>query len=484
MSLLNPNYVHSLPSTQPFRIGMLLPASINDIDPAKIYYDYEATILEQIYLRPLAASPQNSAPAPLLTNYKWVNDDLVLTLRENKTKSGHKITAIDIEKSIKRVMILGTNTHGDLIQILCPKAKISKITDKCEGLNVVGEDTLILKTRNSQQKELLLRYLQNFDLSVIPSHAIDWSKKEMPIIDYTETSGAYYVSSFKSKSNLTLNFNPKSVAFNNKAPKNIEVLHGFGRENYEKLLNGKIDATTNLDLHPDIIVPEHSEALKNFNKTNTFPLNLYALWATDKSKEFSQEQRLALGKELRKLATANNIVKGDLILADQIFPRSAEAALQKEEKEFLSKTYQKLPEIKNLKCNIGVSTYSKEILERLLKGSKIFNLVSKGDKSAHFNFFTVDTSFYESYAQLSYYFKVKIFDIDNFDTNSWMNTYLNTDTKSDRIELLSKLHLEVLLSAKILPLIHSPFTSILKKPWKASFPKSTLESPFTMITQD
>ena len=85
-------------------------------DPAKIYLAPEYVFLQNIYSSLVQVSMDNGDIIEgVAKEYFWKGNDLHLVIREGlKTADGDQITAKDVEFSLKRLMVLSRNAHGNL----------------------------------------------------------------------------------------------------------------------------------------------------------------------------------------------------------------------------------------------------------------------------------------------------------------------------------------------------------------------------------
>lgn len=136
--------------------------------------------------------------------FNWVGNDLHLKIRHDlKTASGIPITSEDVVLSLKRLIILSGNTHGNFKDLVCPGAELKSLTENCAGISSKS-NVVILKA--GTKKSFLLPMLTAIDFAIIPKGSID--PKTLAIVNYKETSGPYFVEQDSEQGRLVLKANP------------------------------------------------------------------------------------------------------------------------------------------------------------------------------------------------------------------------------------------------------------------------------------
>lgn len=166
--------------------------SMDGFDPAKIQFGYQYLVLLGTYSTLFEHDYHRSEIVTgLAESFSWKGTDLIVHLKKgHKTKSGYEITAYDVEQSFKRLIILNTNTHGDLGRILCNGSKLERLQDDCPGISVL--DKYLVRFSLGENSPTFIRALTSIDFAVVPMNAVD--KSTLKIIDYSETSGPMYYS--------------------------------------------------------------------------------------------------------------------------------------------------------------------------------------------------------------------------------------------------------------------------------------------------
>lgn len=101
--------VHSL-----LRVAFPLDRAVTEYEPTNISIASEYIFLENVF-SPLVEMSESGAITPgVAETIHWENDKLILTIRKDlKTRSGRNVTAEDVLFSLKRLLVLTGNTHGN-----------------------------------------------------------------------------------------------------------------------------------------------------------------------------------------------------------------------------------------------------------------------------------------------------------------------------------------------------------------------------------
>lgn len=120
-------------------------------EPTKIHLAPEYIFLENVFSPLVELSKENGTPiAGVAKSFEWKDGELHLTLRDNfKTVDGIEITAKDVEFSLKRLLLLSENTHGNFKGLICPNESLESIEDHCSGIATEG-NTVILKSNGEK----------------------------------------------------------------------------------------------------------------------------------------------------------------------------------------------------------------------------------------------------------------------------------------------------------------------------------------------
>lgn len=80
-----------------------------------------------------------------------------------------------------------------------------------------------------------------------------------------------------------------------------------------------------------------------------------------------------------------------------------------------------------------------------------------------------DSAWTENLSLLGHNFETEIFHLPGLNPDDWMNKYLETPAKEDRIRMLNKLHFDLLKNAAIIPYAAYPYYAVATKDWSLNF---------------
>jgi len=294
------------PPEQPalLRVSFPLEESLTSYDPAHIATLAQAHFLDNIYSPLIELDNDGNIVPGIARSFEWRGDDLRLEIRADLfTADGKQITAEDAAFSLKRLVFLGnSNTHGDLGQFLCPNHSMKSIQEECRGIRI-EDNYLILTVADSYKKSFLLPLLANPDFSVIPISSFDLEKPELPIADYRNTSGPYFVESVDEVKRVwTLAANKQHYRYHRKIPQVVEMRESRGQDSLNLLKDGQLDMISLADSVDPREVREFGKKNENHFSTHiTQNIRLVYLKFSPKAlKRLSVETRRFVGKEIRR----------------------------------------------------------------------------------------------------------------------------------------------------------------------------------------
>ena len=94
-----------------------------------------------------------------------------------------------------------------------------------------------------------------------------------------------------------------------------------------------------------------------------------------------------------------------------------------------------------------------------------------------------DMGFQEDINLLSYYLGSDFFFLPKGGAKQWLRKYIATQDKEKRLQLLRELHFQTLSNAAIIPLAKTPYTALVRKPWKFNMSKFHANDPIWRISQ-
>jgi len=484
--------------TMKLKVAFPYSQPVEEYEPTKIHFAPEYIFLENIYSPLIEVSNANGNPvAGVAEKFQWDENtnEFFLHLREDlRTVDGRKITAYDAEFSLKRLLLIASNTHGNFKDLICPHSEIKDIESGCDGIEVRDEYTLIL--RPGEKKAFLANIITAIDFAIIPKGSVD--PKTLEIVDYRNTSGPYYVDSSNDDGRITLKINPNHYHYSEDLPQEIELIpsgidgHPSSIELYKQ---GKIDHITTIDkLGPEKII-KLSKEVDDASLHTTMDIRTFAIFFTERGlKEFSAQERLAYGKAIKNALSSYYLSQPGFQDRKHFFPAFGDGQLSKEQQDSLESQIEGV-EAKQTGTNFKLSLLRvgsledyKAPLESVLpeidvyEGTKIPTLASyKMDEMPHAFLAGPDVTFNEDISLISYSINVGLFGMDKNERQDWLKRYMSILDKSERIDRLQKLHYKALSDGVIYPLASSPYIALLRKPWVSHLPHLFANNPLWTI---
>jgi hypothetical protein len=408
--------------------------------------------------------------------YRWEGEELHLTIRKNlKTVTGVPITAADAEFSLKRLLTMPGNTHGNFRELLCGHNGLKSINDQCEGIRS-EEGELILKT-TAAGKTFLLPMLVTLDFAIIPRGSVD--PKTLKIVDFTNTSGPYYVAKDSETGEMELKANPNHYHYSRTMPQEIHFVPST-TNSLEAFKAGRVDYISTVDAARADEVIEFSHSNSEAVLHTTMNIRSFILTFTRRGqREIPPEQRFALGQKIRMALWSALAGRNGYEKSMQFFPSFGEGALDQERMKKIGERFEAAGTAPGVPLRLA--------LVRLGNTEKFVAAIRKAvpeidayesPKNPNFMKFTnpdeepqlilsgPDTGFQEDIGLITYSLNAGYFGMTEAERKAWLVRYMDTLDKSDRIDLLKSLHESVLSTPVIVPLLVAPYAAIARKPWK------------------
>jgi hypothetical protein len=450
-------------------------------DPAKIYNAVEYVFLENIYSTLVEFSPSGELVPGIAESFGWVQNELVLNIRKDlKTASGHSITPQDVEASLKRLLILASNTHGNWAELICQKEKIVSIEQSCIGIRVDG-DAVVLSP--GKKLPFLLQMLAAMDFAVIPKSSLN---KELKIFDYKNTSGPYYVEKDDLLGSITLKANKTHYRYHPNMPHEIKLVPAIEKDSLSLFKENQIDLITTVDNTTEKtkfqkFIKENSDI--NIHKTMNIK-SIAAIFTEAGLKKYSRDERLAFGNLIRETLEKEQYSELGLAPALQFLPLFGEGALSEEEESNLRAEFKKLEPESQLpkRMKIGLSgksiLYMKPVIEKAFPDSTVTPR-STTPEFSDFDvlIYSIDSGFMEDISLVTYAINFGIFGSVP-EGKKWLTNYMNIESKEERIHLLKELHFDALNSGTLIPIFHTYYKAIARKPWSLGLSKFYANNPF------
>lgn len=477
------------------RVAFKYDKPAKNYDPANITFAPEYDFLENIYSTLIEYAPNGELVGGIAERFEWIGNNAVFKIRPDLyTIDGKKIDATDVEISLKRLFILNSNTHGNLKDVICPNIVLKSLSDNCPTIEVKDNGrTLIFKLK--EKKTFLFPMLTSIDFAVIPQDSID--KKTLEIKDYRNTSGPYFVSKDSSKGEIELSANPYHYHYSDKIPQKALLVPLAKKDPLESIKlfeNNKIDFITTTDSIPPDIMIDYFEKNKEIAELHlTHPLDTFMLIFTKKGREkFSREERAVIGENFKRIFLSTYLKKSGYEIADQIFPTFSSAGLSKAEISKITFKKASIPSINMVVWNINFTgdfenteqEYKKIFPNiKFIKMRKIPGRVDykiEGLEIPDFYLMRSDMGFNEDINLLSYYLGIDFFYLNGLNSTEWFMKYISVDRKT-QLDMLKDLHFKTLDQAVVIPLVRTPYTCLVRKPWKFKMSKLHANDPIWQI---
>ncbi len=465
------------------RVAFPYVRAVNEYEPTKIYFSPEYTFLENTFSPLVELSPEKGdVVGGISDDFHWKGSELIFHIRDGLTTvDGYKITADDAAFSLKRLLLLSGNTHGNFKDLVCGVAEVKTIDSPCKGIRVSGNN-LILETKGV--KSFLLPMLAAIDFAVIPKRSVDL--KTLAITDYRNTTGAYYVQSDDQHGNIVLKANPSHFHYSKQMAQEIKLvpsgLDGLP-DSRKQFLDNKVDFITTIDkLNPEKLIDfaeDHNAVLHSTMNLRTFIL----IFTKKGIKKYSADQRLSMGKTLKTIFREHFLKSSGYAPTDQLFPSYGDGYLSDDEAAKLHKQLETvLPsqDVGNARIavlRIGDISEFKSKIETTLKGSKVFEssdipaLTEYKNEDDEPEMFIAgpDTGFLEDIGLISYSINVGLFGLEKNAGEKWLKEYMAIESKDQRMIKLRKLHIETLESGVAIPLVSAPYVAVARKGWSIGY---------------
>lgn len=450
-------------------------------DPSRITLGPEYIFLENIYSPLVEMDVHGALVSGVASNFEWVDNDAVFTIREDlKTADGITITARDAYLSLKRLLVLSGNTHGNFQDLVCRGTKLNSLNDKCEGLRFEGNKLFVTPERKSP---FLFPMLTAIDFAVIPAHSFDHDT--LKITNFGSTSGPFYVDQYESGGKITLKANPHHFHYDQRIPQKIFLVpmdRNNPTQSLDALKSGEVDVITTVDTAtPESLLQFIDKSQKKYSLHTTHHLRNIVLSFTEKGiAELTPSQRRCIGQNAK--LEFRDYFKDSLAFKpeDQFLPIFGEGGLSPEQLSELRSSFTNQNDCPSMKDQIAIpvvrlalldelhTIFSKFLPEIIFKSGQSPAFIDYSSNPSSMPLFFIagpDTGFLEDIGLISYSLNSGYFKVDKDQRQNWLNQYAQLDEKADRIALLSKLHFDSLLDPVVVPLMVAPYIAIATPEW-------------------
>lgn len=471
-------------------------------EPTKIHFGPEYIFLENVFSPLIELSNLNGNPiGGVAERFYWDDstEEYYLHIRKDlKTIDGYKITAFDAEFSLKRLLIISSNTHGNFKDIICPESELTTMESSCDGIEVRDEYTLVLKP--GKKKPFLTHILTAIDFAVIPKISVD--PETLKIADYRNTSGPYYVESSTEDGEISLKINPHHYHYTSNLPQEVELIPS-GVEGHKSSIDlykeNKVDHITTIDkLNPEKVI-QFSKEVGDASLHTTMNIRTFAIFFTERGlKELSKEDRLSYGKAIKSTLSSYFLSRVGYQERSQFLPPFGDGNLTKEQEEIIRKKVKEITPKANGESfklsllRVGALSDYKEYFDAALPGIDVYegtkiptlSTYDSLEDMPHAFLAGPDITFNEDISLITYSVNVGLFGMDKIERQEWIKSYMTILDKSERLDKLQKLHFQSLLDGVIFPIASSPYIALLRKNWKSNLPQIFANNPLWTISKN
>lgn len=467
-------------------------------EPTRIHLAPEYIFLENTFSPLVELSPEDaSIRSGISDKWEWKNDELHFFIREGmKTIDGKPITAEDAAFSLKRLLVRTQNTHGNLKDLVCGGFEVKSIEDLCPGISFKNNE-LILKIAG--KSAFILPMLTGIDFAIIPKSSVD--PKTLDIIDYRNTTGPYYVSHDSETGDIELTANKNHYHYSDKIPQKIQLVPVDPKNKSGSLQlfkEEKIDLITTIDSVRPEEVYELSQNIKKSELHSTSNIRTFALFFTERGlKELSVDQRIIIGKKIKESIGGHFLKLPGYENTNQFFPQHGDGAIDSTKAQEIANRSSPKASLDKLNLDItivrvgDVGVYQKSISEAM-PGAKVtegttspaFQKFDKLSDMPHAYIGGPDTGFNEDISLISYSLTAGFFGLNKKERQVWLADYMSKPNKSDRLQMLQKIHESALREALFVPLFSGPYTALARSGWKIHLSKILANNPLWLITRD
>lgn len=495
--LVTATFVNKNSNSSELRVAFPSDKSSLKYEPTKIHLGHEYIFLENVFSPLVEIDPKSGQIIPgLAKSYEWKNDDLILEIRtDSKTVSGIPVTAEDVEFSLKRLLVLSGNTHGNFKDLVCPNIDFKDLNQPCGNIRRDGNRIIL---HAGKRKAFLVSMLAAIDFAIIPKNSVD--PKTLAITNFKETSGPYFVASEEPGGKILLKANPNHFRFSSDLPHTIRLVPvnpEVQSASIALLEKNEVDHLTTIDSTKAEEVLAFSKTHSGFELHSTHKIRNLSLVFTDKGlKEFSVKQRHIIGTKVRQ--AFEEILKSKLTYSrtDEFFSPAADGGLSKDDKIKIEKSFSSANESFTLPIRIGairsgeVTDWESEIKKQLPSAvvyrednAPDFKKYNSENEKPHAFIASTDTGFMEDINLISYTMAAGFFGLNKEDRQKWLAEYMENDNKTERVNKLREIHLRSLVEANMIPIAVAPFMAIIRKPWKMGLSELYANNQLWLIKQ-
>ena len=492
IGMMSPDFTHP----DVLRVDFPHIRKLESYDPARIHFANEYIFLESIYSPLIELSDGKASPIQgIAREFYWEGSDLHLVIREDwQTIDGYKVTVNDVIFSLKRLIFLSENTHGDFKNLICPDIALSTMEQDCPRIVKTGENVLSLKL--TVRRDFLVPMLASIDFAIIPKISVE--PETLKIVDYRNTSGPYYVEKNGDEGeDIVLRANPHHFHSHSKMAEKVVLIPNKGmnrKEVIDSYNRGEIDHITTVR---GLTVDEANEVGIGSRFHQTIHIQTEIAYITQQGKKrLSLERRLAFAKRLQKSFHDYCRNKNGCQAIRQFFLPVLNRGLSGEEERFLDEIFESVPmeqSVEGVRLGLfkskqrGLDEYGK-ISKKHMPGivveqAKVIPAFAnlKQEEIPDYVLLVTDSGFLEDISLLTYSINAGFFGLSQKEGKAWLRDYMSVQDKKVRLGKLKQMHLKSLAEGLMIPLFSVPYVAVVRKPWQIRFSELFANNPFWKI---
>ena len=463
-------------------------------EPTDIRLGYEYIFLENVFSPLVEIDPKGSIQPGVAEKADWINDELRLTIRDNlKTASGTLITAADVVFSLKRLLVLSGNTHGNFKDLICPGHTLKSVDDDCPGIR---SDSNFVYLNAKERKPFLLPMLAAIDFAVIPKSSCDLVT--LAIVNFKETSGPYFVSDDDGNGNIELKLNTNHYHAANDIADTIKLVGMDSKiqgASLKALVDNQVDLLTTIDTVKADELIKFVKKDSEYSIHTTMKIRTMALVFTERGeKEFTAAERRYIGERINTAFLKIYNDSPGFEKREEFFPSLGEGGLTKEQHSKLVAIRSSGSVAPKQSIRIGLmkrgsfEAWQKPILDELPladcyheSGPPDLKKDLKPEDMPHAFVVSTDTGYKEDIGLISFSLNAGFLGIKKSAREKWLANYMSINDKNVRVQKLKELHYEALASPIIVPFMATPYAALVRKPWRMELSELYANNPLWLI---
>lgn len=461
------------------------------IDPSNVKTVQDATIARALYSGLLEYDKLGRIVLGAAEDFKVQGNEILFSLGKKVLLSnGEYLSAEDVEFTIKRNLIRNTSTHSNLRGFLCGAEIITSLDKGCKGIDVQKEKNSIrFILENENKMEMFISILTSHDLRIVPRKSVNTN---LEIVNRKLVSGPYFLENISSNAEeMEMRANRNHFKMREKSAKSVVFKKIEYADLEKKFQNNEVDV---IPLFHNLNMDLFKELSKSNNSFKTEGIkNLFLCFTPKGFKRFTDEERFAIGHRFVEKYLKFNKQSDLFVTGITIYPNLSEAYLNTEElfeihkkielqkKKFKSKRKMKIALIKSTFEKIKNEINLNDNVELMILDKPIYQYK---DDAPDAYIETLDSTFTETANSMIYALRMGIYGYSSHDANEKIDKIYSEKSLEKKVEIIKKLHKEIIAEGRMISLGHAPYVAISKKSWSLDFSKYFAATNIEDITSD